>query len=195
MTNQPEGQTPDDPVCGLAEHWATEDYAAPAEVTTALAKGILRLQRENADLRQKLEEAIRDIKHFKQKSDMLSDAAFKSEERAEAAEARTAGSVLLPARIVQFLMGSAPIDGVWFDERHPKEKGQFWWRERIRAEAAKLPEGGDARDAERYRWIRKSAFGNTSPGVHWNLGQWDMDIPLPERLDVAIDAARKEERE
>jgi hypothetical protein len=54
MTTQPEGQTPDDPVCGLAEHWATEDYAAPAEVTTALAKGILRLQRENADLRQQL---------------------------------------------------------------------------------------------------------------------------------------------
>jgi hypothetical protein len=31
-----------------------------------------------------------------------------------------------------FLDGSAPLDGVWFGEKHPTERGQFWWRKHLR---------------------------------------------------------------
>jgi hypothetical protein len=33
--------------------------------------------------------------------------------------------------VVQFLLGSAPLDGVWFGERHPTERGAFWWRKHL----------------------------------------------------------------
>jgi len=30
--------------------------------------------------------------------------------------------------VVEFLLGSAPLDGVWFGEKHPTERGMYWWR-------------------------------------------------------------------
>jgi hypothetical protein len=35
--------------------------------------------------------------------------------------------------VISFLLGEAPLDGVWFDEPHPTYKGRFWWREYVRA--------------------------------------------------------------
>ncbi len=34
--------------------------------------------------------------------------------------------------IINFLLGESDIDDVWFGDRHPTEKGQFWWRNRLR---------------------------------------------------------------
>lgn len=36
--------------------------------------------------------------------------------------------VRLPLPVLKFLLGIAPLDGVWFGEEHPKKKGRFWWR-------------------------------------------------------------------
>jgi hypothetical protein len=33
--------------------------------------------------------------------------------------------------ILNFLLGSGDIDGVWFGDEHPTESGQFWWRSRL----------------------------------------------------------------
>ena len=33
------------------------------------------------------------------------------------------------ADLLAFLRGAAPLEGVWFGERHPTRKGAFWWRE------------------------------------------------------------------
>lgn len=35
------------------------------------------------------------------------------------------------AALVAFLRGSGHIDGVWFGDRHPTEKGAFWWRSHL----------------------------------------------------------------
>ena len=34
----------------------------------------------------------------------------------------------VPADLLAFLRGAAPLEGVWFGERHPTRKGAFWWR-------------------------------------------------------------------
>lgn len=34
--------------------------------------------------------------------------------------------------IEQFLKGTHSFDGVWFGEKHPVHKGEFWWREFLR---------------------------------------------------------------
>ena len=34
--------------------------------------------------------------------------------------------------VLNFMLGADDLDGVWFGERHPKEKGAFWWRNRLR---------------------------------------------------------------
>ncbi len=34
--------------------------------------------------------------------------------------------------IINFLLGASDIDDVWFGDKHPTEKGQFWWRNRLR---------------------------------------------------------------
>jgi hypothetical protein len=38
--------------------------------------------------------------------------------------------------MVAFLCGESPLDGVWFDEPHPTEKGAYWWRKHLRAAIA-----------------------------------------------------------
>jgi hypothetical protein len=35
--------------------------------------------------------------------------------------------------IAEFLYGAAPLDGVWFGDPHPTEKGNFWWRKHLQA--------------------------------------------------------------
>ena len=39
----------------------------------------------------------------------------------------------------EFLRGAAPLDGVWFGEPHPTERGQFWWRKYITAPPQRQP--------------------------------------------------------
>ncbi len=36
--------------------------------------------------------------------------------------------VRLPLPVLKFLLGIAPLEGVWFGEEHPKRRGKFWWR-------------------------------------------------------------------
>ena len=40
------------------------------------------------------------------------------------------------AEVAAFLYGSAALDGVWYSERHPTEKGAFWWRKHLKAALA-----------------------------------------------------------
>ncbi len=34
--------------------------------------------------------------------------------------------------ILKFLLGEEPLDGVWFGDTHPTERGMFWWRKHLR---------------------------------------------------------------
>lgn len=34
--------------------------------------------------------------------------------------------------VMKFLLGEGPLDGVWFGDKHPTEKGGFWWRKHLR---------------------------------------------------------------
>ena len=34
--------------------------------------------------------------------------------------------------VLNFMLGADELDGVWFGDRHPKEKDSFWWRNRLR---------------------------------------------------------------
>lgn len=40
--------------------------------------------------------------------------------------------------IVAFLLGEEPLEGVWFGDPHPTEKGAFWWRKHLRDAAKEL---------------------------------------------------------
>jgi hypothetical protein len=56
-------------------------------------------------------------------------------------------SIKLPPRhtlaeVVAFLCGEAPLEGVWFGEKHPLERGAFWWRPHLRAAVAALKTAG-----------------------------------------------------
>lgn len=35
--------------------------------------------------------------------------------------------------VLAFLLGEGPLDGVWFGDKHPTERGAFWWRKNLRA--------------------------------------------------------------
>lgn len=35
---------------------------------------------------------------------------------------------LVPVKVVLFLRGESPLEGIWFGEKHPKHRGAFWWR-------------------------------------------------------------------
>jgi hypothetical protein len=39
-----------------------------------------------------------------------------------------------PNDVIAFLLGEAPLDGVWFSEKHPTERGAFWWRKHLRSQ-------------------------------------------------------------
>jgi hypothetical protein len=56
-----------------------------------------------------------------------------------ATTATPAGSMLSGAskqdqaqrEVLLFLHGAAPLEGVWFGDMHPTERGAFWWRKRL----------------------------------------------------------------
>ena len=64
-----------------------------------------------------------------------------------------------PKALIAFLSGSAPLDGVWFGERHPTEKGAFWWRNRLGCltpQAEPATEGQQAARSEApagWKWV------------------------------------------
>ena len=39
-----------------------------------------------------------------------------------------------------FLSGAAPLDGVWFGDKHPNKSGQFWWRSHMKELLARAAE-------------------------------------------------------
>ena len=41
---------------------------------------------------------------------------------------RAARYVRLPLPVLKFLLGIAPLNGVWFGQQHPTKYGKFWWR-------------------------------------------------------------------
>jgi hypothetical protein len=48
-----------------------------------------------------------------------------------------------PSALAEFLNGSAPLDGVWFGERHPTDRGMYWWRKYLAALAQPAKGDGD----------------------------------------------------
>jgi hypothetical protein len=66
--------------------------------------------------------------------------------------------------VISFLLGEAPLDGVWFDEPHPTYKGRFWWREYL----LKATEPSAEPVAYRYRYIDgwRTNGGGPVNGVH-----------------------------
>lgn len=57
-----------------------------------------------------------------------------------------------------FLFGEGPLDGVWFGDEHPTERGAFWWRKNLRA-LISPPE-----PTEPVAWCFRS-----SPDFQWHL--------------------------
>lgn len=43
------------------------------------------------------------------------------------------------APVFKFLLGEGPLRGVEFGDRHPDERGAFWWRKDLRAARAAQP--------------------------------------------------------
>jgi hypothetical protein len=52
---------------------------------------------------------------------------------AEALRARLAQPEHKPADVFLFLLGEGELDGAKFGERHPTERGNYWWRKHLRA--------------------------------------------------------------
>ena len=40
--------------------------------------------------------------------------------------------------VFAFLLGEGPLDGQWFGDRHPSEKGAYWWRKHLHAALASV---------------------------------------------------------
>lgn len=57
----------------------------------------------------------------------LADAALAALRPAQDAE----GWVLVQREVVEFLRGAAPLDGVWFGDKHWEKPGAFWWRSHL----------------------------------------------------------------
>ena len=39
--------------------------------------------------------------------------------------------VAVSREVIAFLQGAGPLDGVWFGDKHPTERGAFWWRKHL----------------------------------------------------------------
>ena len=60
-----------------------------------------------------------------------------------ALRARLAQPEHKPADVFLFLLGKGELDGAKFGERHPTERGNYWWRKHLRAVLAQPePEKG-----------------------------------------------------
>ncbi len=110
--------------------------------------------------------------------------------------ARPVPAASVPDDVAKFLLGEAALDGVWFGDPHPTERGNFWWRKWIRA----APAGAEvARDAvaeairkaftklPRYSFIHSAgAVGS----VRDPCGAWADWVSVHELFDpVAVDTA------
>jgi hypothetical protein len=41
---------------------------------------------------------------------------------------KTDRMLMVPEKVINFLYGSAPLDGVWYGEKHPLGRPPYWWR-------------------------------------------------------------------
>lgn len=57
----------------------------------------------------------------------------------QAACALSPPSVVANDEVIRFLLGEGPLDGVHFGDKHPTERGAFWWRKHLRAALASPP--------------------------------------------------------
>lgn len=81
-------------------------------------------------------------------------------------------------QMVAFLCGEAPLDGVWFGNLHPGQRGQFWWRKFLRAAVAEPADGvppSEAPQPAAWRW----KYGDTDHHP-WVV----MDSPPPKPVKV-----------
>ena len=63
--------------------------------------------------------------------------------------------------ILKFLLGEGKLDGVWFGDKHPTEKGAFWWRKHLRQhlEQAQLQQHDVVRQSEPFYCWDEYALG------------------------------------
>ena len=52
--------------------------------------------------------------------------------RDSAPSAPAAETMAVPKVVIDFLCGAGPLDGVHFGDKHPTERGNFWWRNYLR---------------------------------------------------------------
>lgn len=71
--------------------------------------------------------------------------------------------------VAGFLAGELPLDGVWFGEKHPTERGAFWWRKHLREALAALSAPEPAREA----W--SPMLSDRADGVsgHYAIVRWN----------------------
>lgn len=50
--------------------------------------------------------------------------------------------------ITAFLLGEAPLEGVWFGGKHPTRRGEFWWRSLLREAVAGAAHQVHSREAK-----------------------------------------------
>lgn len=87
--------------------------------------------------------------------------------------------------LIAFLNGEAALDGVWFGDPRPGEKGRYWWRKRLGGLLASMPSPAEHTDA----WI-ESAFRYC--GGRWDGSRWiieDADLHPFVRTMIARSAS------
>lgn len=90
-----------------------------------------------------------DAEHIEMLRDLLADyskvpSLFSAEQAALNAAIRaisTEKSGRVGDDMIRFLRGEAPLEGIWFGDRHPGEDGRFWWRTRLPASPTPDKEG------------------------------------------------------
>ena len=57
-------------------------------------------------------------------------------------------------QMLNFLYGAGEFDGVWFDQKHPTEKGAFWWRKHLRRLFDTRPQAREPEPKEPVAYVR-----------------------------------------
>jgi hypothetical protein len=82
--------------------------------------------------------------------------------------------------VFAFLLGVGPLDGVWFSDPRPLEKGAFWWRKHLRAALSTKQEGECGAGAAAFDALEAMGFGGDK--VDEKIG-WLGSYPKPESAD------------
>lgn len=73
--------------------------------------------------------------------------------------------------VFAFLRGEGPLEGVWFGDDHPTEKGKFWWRKHLRSAADLIEQLARERDFLLTCGIIELAVRN--PNVNSYVQEWE----------------------